>query len=52
MVAEEQRSQAAHQACNRVRSGLTQWVRVIDGRHRSKHPEFEAIASGQLRFLG
>ena len=44
--------QARDQACQRVRSGLTQMMRVIEGDESSIHAEFHEVISGQLRFLG
>jgi hypothetical protein len=36
----------------RVRSDLTQMVRLIDGDEPSIHAEFHEVISGQLRLLG
>ena len=44
--------QARDQACQRVRSGLTQMVWAIEGDESSIHAEFHKVISGQLRFLG
>ena len=49
---EEQRSQAAHQACNRARSGLTHWVTVVESAYPKLCKAFKIIESDQLRFLG
>ena len=40
------------QTHQRVRSGLTQVVRAIEGDESSIHAEFHEVISGQLRFLG
>ena len=49
---EAQRRQTARQACNRVRSGLTQVVRAVEGGAASIHGAFEIVMSGQLRNQG
>ena len=49
---EEQRSQAARQPCNRVRSGLTRQVKLVEAANAYAHETFQAQSSGQLRFLG
>jgi hypothetical protein len=38
--------------CNRMRSGFTNTVNVIEGMKVSIHAVFTAMASGQLRFTG
>jgi hypothetical protein len=38
--------------CQRVRSGVTQTVNVIEGKKLSVHATFIEGTSGQLRFLG
>jgi hypothetical protein len=35
-----------------MRSALTQWVNVIEGKKSSIHAAFLKVTSGQLRFLG
>ncbi len=49
---EEQRSQAARQACNRVRSGFTQRVTVVEAAQSRLGKAFKAMESDQLRFPG
>jgi hypothetical protein len=49
---EEQRRQATRQACNRVRSALTHWVKNFEGKNLNAHHLFRLERSGQLRFLG
>jgi hypothetical protein len=49
---EERQRQARDQACQRVRSDLTQMVGLIEGDESSIHAEFHEVISGQLRFLG
>jgi len=49
---EERQRQTRDQACQRVRSGVTQMVRPIEGGESSNHAEFHEVISGQLRFLG
>jgi hypothetical protein len=44
--------QASEQARQRVRSDLTQMVRLIEGEESSINAEFHEVISGQLRFLG
>jgi hypothetical protein len=44
--------QAHEQAYQRVRSGATQTVNVIEGKKSSIHAAFLKVTSGQLRFLG
>ena len=45
---EKQRSQAARQACNRVRSGFTQRMSVIEGANLNVHETSRGNMSGQL----
>lgn len=49
---DEQQRQAVVQPCNRGRSELTPWVRLIEGEISSKHGAFQQPMSGQLRFPG
>ncbi|MDQ1314707.1 MAG: hypothetical protein QG662_816 [Pseudomonadota bacterium] len=49
---EERQRQARDQACQRVRSGVTQKVNVDEGRKHSIHAAPIEVMSGQLRFLG
>jgi len=49
---EEQRSQAAYQACKRVRSSLTHRVGMSEGSKLTIHRDFQRLISNQLRFLG
>ena len=49
---EEQHSQAGRQSCNRVRSDLTQPVKLIEGTKSNVHNKLVESTSGQLRFLG
>ncbi len=49
---DEQRSQRALRACNRVRSGLTQKVRFDKGEKVIRDKTFSEELSGQLPDLG
>jgi hypothetical protein len=49
---EEQRSRAVRQACNRVRSALTQQVSASEADQPNTRTSFRASQSGQLRFPG
>ena len=49
---EEQRSQTARQACNRVRSGFTQRASLIEGANLSVYGASQGKISGQLRIQG
>jgi hypothetical protein len=44
--------QTREQAYQRVRSVLTQQVKIIEGEKFSVHAAFVSVVSGQLRFLG
>ena len=48
----EQRSQRAAARLNRVRSALTQEVRVVMGTNLTVHADSPVEESGQLPFLG
>ncbi|WP_210023838.1 hypothetical protein [Methylocaldum sp. RMAD-M] len=48
----EQRRQVARPPCNRVRSGFTQKVRLMQGGTFRIHRAFLVHRSGQLPFLG
>jgi len=48
---EARQRQTHEQAYQRVCSGLTQKVNVIEGKKSSIHAEFLKVTSGQLRFL-
>ena len=49
---EERQRQARDQTCQRVRSDVTQMVRLIEGDESSIHVALMRETSGQLRFLG
>ena len=49
---EERQRQARDQTCQRVRSDVTQMVRLIEGDESSIHVALMRDMSGQLRFLG
>jgi len=49
---EEQRRQRARGRSDRVRSALTQKVKLIEARKINIHANFVRITSGQLPFLG
>ncbi len=49
---DEQRGQAARQAHNRTRCGLTRLVNVIEGANACRHGTFQGLMSGQQRNLG
>jgi hypothetical protein len=49
---DERQRQARGRTCQRVRSGVTHGVNVIEGMKLSMHAAFVDVMSGQLRFLG
>jgi hypothetical protein len=49
---EKRQSQTPARMCQRVRSGLTQAVKVIEGTNVTIHGTFRGKTSGQLPFLG
>ena len=49
---EKQRSQTARQMCNRVRSGFTQKVGMIEGENANVHETSRGEMSAQLRTQG
>jgi hypothetical protein len=49
---EARQRQAREPACQRVRSGLTWLVNIVEGRKVRIHAQFGKAKSGQLRFPG